>query len=106
MFKVFISQPMRGRSDEEIIQERKEVEKFAQQKFNDKQVIIIDSFIKDAPTIEHPLWYLGKSLEYLSEADAAIFAPSWQKARGCQIELLACLFYDIPVYEMEEKEGD
>ena len=25
MFKVFISQPMRGRSDEEIIQERKEI---------------------------------------------------------------------------------
>ena len=39
MKKVFISQPMRGRSDEEILKERENVIEKAKQKFNDEVVI-------------------------------------------------------------------
>lgn len=105
--KIFISQPMKGRSDQEIIKERQELEEFAKQVFPDskEKIEVINSFYQQAPVTKNPLWYLGKSLEYLSEADAVFFAPSWGNTRGCKIELMSCLLYNIPVYEVEEKEG-
>lgn len=42
-----------------------------------------------------PLWYLGKSLELLSTADIAYFAPGWNEARGCRIENQCAKEYGI-----------
>ena len=94
MKKLFISQPMRGKTNEEIIAERelaiKEAESFLEEK-----VEVIDSFFKDAPVEVKPLWFLGKSLELLSTADIAYFAKGWKDARGCRIEKLSCDEYGI-----------
>lgn len=47
-------------------------------------VEVIDSFFQSAPVGAKPLWFIGKSLEFLSDADIAYFAKDWQKARGMQ----------------------
>ena len=81
MKKLFISQPMRGKTDEEIKEERaKAIEKASE------LVEVIDSFFEKAPAGAKPLWFLGKSLELLSDADVVYFAPGWEDARGCIIE--------------------
>ena len=98
MKKLFISQPMRGKTDEEILAVRKKAIESAERLLNE-QVEVIDSFFQNAPAGARPLWYLGKSLELLSTADVAYFAKGWQKARGCRIENTCAIEYGIAVIE-------
>ena len=94
MKKLFISQPMRGKTDEEILAERKKAIASAERELGEK-VEVIDSFFQGAPTDAKPLWFLGKSLELLSTADVAYFAKGWQDARGCRIEYECAVEYGI-----------
>lgn len=85
MKKLFISQPMGGKTDEEILAVRAQAKHEVEASLMEK-VVVIDSFIQGAPADAKPLWYLGKSLELLSTADIAYFAKGWEEARGCRIE--------------------
>ena len=78
MKKLFISQPMSGKADEEILAERKVAIKAAEELLREP-VEVIDSFFQSAPVGAKPLWFIGKSLEFLSDADIAYFAKDWQK---------------------------
>ena len=89
--RLFISQPMRGKSDEEIESEREDLIAIAKDVYAGRgEVEVIDSFFKgglDVPAgAKAPLYYLSKSLELLATADVAIFAKDWREARGCRIE--------------------
>lgn len=85
MVQVFISQPMGGKTDKEIKEERSRiVSKISEILTEPFQVI--DSFFESAPHDAKPLWFLGKSLELLSSADLAYFSKGWENARGCRIE--------------------
>lgn len=94
MKKLFISQPMRGKSDEEILAERKKAIEIAE-KVIGEPVEVIDSFFEKAPVNAKPLWFLGKSLEFLADADVAYFALGWKDARGCIIEHDCAIAYGI-----------
>lgn len=85
MKKLFISQPMKGKTDEAIKEERQQAIREAEQAVGEP-VEVIDSFFEGAPADAKPLWFLGKSLELLAQADIAYFAEGWQDARGCRIE--------------------
>ena len=102
MKKLFISQPMKGKTDEEIEAERAKAVEEAKAVVNDDDVEVIDSFFKDAPVDARPLWFLGKSVELLSGADAAYFAKDWDKYRGCKIEHTCAVEYGIKVIEYVE----
>lgn len=94
--KLFISQPMNGLTDEDILKAREAAILAAEDKYS-HVFDVIDSFFQDAPHDAKPLWYLGESLKKLSEADVAIFAKGWQKARGCVLEHEAAVAYGIEV---------
>ena len=94
MKKLFISQPMKGKSDGVILQQRKQAIKEAEELLKEP-VEVIDSFFQNAPAEARPLWFLGKSLELLSTADIAYFADGWQDARGCKIEHECAVQYGI-----------
>ena len=98
MKKLFISQPMRGKTDEEILREREKAIASAEKHLGEK-VEVIDSFFQAGPVEAKPLWFLGKSLELLSTADAVYFAPGWEEARGCRIENTCAVEYGITVIE-------
>lgn len=95
---IFISQPMGGRSDDEINAERRRVIEIARQQFGD--VDALETFFSDFGPAAKPLDYLARSIEYLAKADVAIFAPGWQNARGCRIEHQCALEYGILVMEV------
>ena len=70
MKKIFISQPMRGLTDEEILKAREEILIKAENKIGEP-VELIDSFIEDYPEEinKHiPVFYLGKSIQFLSSS--------------------------------------
>ena len=97
MKKLFISQPMNGKTDEEIKAERAEIVNRVTKRFG--EVEVIDSFIEEnAPdNANSGLWYLGKSLELLSVSDCAYFADGWQNYRGCKIEHECAVQYGIDI---------
>jgi len=98
MKKLFISQPMNGKTNEEIEAVRDAAIESAKAFVKD-DVEVIDSFFKDAPVDARPLWFLGKSLQLLSTADVAYFAKGWEDARGCRIEHTCAVEYGIDVIE-------
>ena len=99
MTKIFISQPMNGKTTEEIENERNYI--IGRLKENEC-VEIIDSFFKDEPYEALPLWYLGESIKLMSEADIVFFCDGWQTARGCQIEHDCALEYGIDTMYEED----
>lgn len=106
--RLFISQPMRGKTDEQIEREREELVEIAEAVyFGRGGVEVIDSFFKgelDVPAgAKAPLYYLSKSLELLATADAVIFAKDWQGARGCRIEHECAKQYRVPMIELPEE---
>ena len=101
MKKIFISQPMRGLTDEEILKAREEILIKAENKIGEP-VELIDSFIEDYPEEinKHiPVFYLGKSIQFLSQADIAYFGGDWKNARGCKIEHEIAKQYGIEIIE-------
>lgn len=94
--KLFISQPMRDKTNEQIKAEREKAVA-AVEKLYGKKVEVIDSFFENAPHNAKPLWFLGKSLELLATADVAYFCDGWQDYRGCRIENDCCREYGVEI---------
>jgi hypothetical protein len=97
--KLFISQPMNGLSDEQVLQERAAAIGKARTVFGD-DAVPLETFFKDFGPDARPLDYLARSIEFLAKADVAVFAPGWQNARGCRIEHQCAEEYGIPVMEV------
>lgn len=108
MIKVFISQPMRDKTQEEILAERKKAIDYVKGKFGDSEVI--DSYFEDfeiAPeTKNKPLAYLAKSISLLANADVAVFCKDWRLYRGCKIEFDCALDYGLSIVLLEEATED
>ena len=99
MVRLFISQPMRGKTDEEILAVREKAIQSAHKHF-DEPIEVIDSFFKGVPHDgNRGLYLLGKSLELLATADVAYFAKDWEQYRGCRIENQCAIEYGIDVIE-------
>lgn len=89
--KVMISQPMRGKTNEQIRQERAD----AVRKLKADGFEVVDTIINDEPPkgSDEAIFYLGKSIEFISMVDVVYFMKGWHKARGCMIEHAVCQHY-------------
>ncbi len=96
MKKLFISQPMRDKTKEEILREREAAIKAASEAVGE-DVEVIESYFEDYDPKDGciPLKYLAKSLELLADADIAYFCCGWDMARGCKIEQQCAVEYGI-----------
>lgn len=94
MKKLFISQPMRDKTDEQIEAERNRAIEKAKEVLGE-EVEVIQSFFKGAPHDATPLWYIGESIKLLGQADIVYFCKDWEKYRGCCIEHECCVRYSI-----------
>lgn len=95
MNKVFISQPMGGKTNLEIKKERRELVK----ELNKQGFEVLDTIL-DLGDNATSLQYLAKSIEIMNEADIVLFMPNWEKARGCIIEHEVALKYGKYVKEL------
>lgn len=94
MRKLFISQPMAGKTHAQILAEREAALEMAHKLFGDFE--LIDSvFDLDAQSKNVGLHYLGRSLTLMAEADIVMFCPGWENARGCKIEHDCALAYGV-----------
>ena len=105
MKKVFISMPMNGKTDEEIVKEFKSIKKRVLELFDGCQVIdsVFSNFDLDN-NANTPIHYLGRSIELLADADIVYFAKGWEKARGCLIEYQVAKTYGKTYVEEPKQE--
>ena len=89
--KIMISQPMRGKTNEQIRQERAELVK----KLEMQEHEVVDTIFTEEMPIEcdMAMYLLAKSIEAMSKVDAVIFMRGWQEARGCRIEHIIAYEY-------------
>ena len=110
MYKnIFISQPMTGKSEEEILATRQEAIDKIHQLFDadGEQVNIIDSYIDDATrnefqgrmgdAINWDIYWLSQSLERLAMADMIWLCEGWEYYKGCNVELECAMQYGISI---------
>lgn len=95
--KVFIVQPMTGRTVEEILKERQAAIQDIKDQSWDKEIYIklIDNFNPNALNDGEPLVELGKCISLLNEADMVYFAKDWQNSKGCRAERAIVELYDL-----------
>ncbi len=86
--KIMISQPMRGKTNEQIREERAELVKRLEEQGHE----VVDTVFENAPANEDVAIYcLSQSIRYIGKVDAVVFMPGWEDARGCRIEYqVAC----------------
>lgn len=87
--KLMISQPMRGKSNEQIKTEREELVKQLEAEGHE----VIDT-VFDFDIDKGGIWYLAKSLEVMEEVDGVVFMVGWNQARGCIIENQVAIAYN------------
>ena len=99
MKQIFVSQPMNGKTSEQIQAKRKDVAMIMKNYF-EENVEVLDITVEDVPKKATPLWYLGKALEIMSTADAVVFTKGWEKYRGCRIEHTCAVEYGLRIVEL------
>lgn len=99
MKKLFVSVPMKGRTEEEIKASIQKMKKIAEA-YEGEELELIDSYIEDNPPQNNnqAIWYLGESLKKLAQADVFIGIDDSWDWNGCQIEKDAAQRYGIKMY--------
>lgn len=93
--RVMISQPMNGKTEEQIREERKTII----EKFNNIHIDVIDTIFTEEPpeSCNKAVYYLGKSIEAMKDIDALYMCDGWREARGCRIEHQVAREYRIKI---------
>ena len=99
MKKLFISCPMKDRTEAQIRGTMMQMHRIAEAVFGE-ELEVIQTYIPDPPSgMNQALWCLGESIKMLSEADYFIGIYDEEKGfRGCAVENLVARSYNIPSY--------
>lgn len=97
MKKLFISCPMKGRTEEHIRNSMERMHKIAEATFGE-ELEVIPTYIEDNPPADakQAIWYLGESIKKLAEADYFIGIEYETAFKGCITEREVARSYDIP----------
>ena len=101
--KAMLSQPMAGKTNEEIVSTReKAIVALKAKGYDIVNTLFTDEwYSKESMTergvVQIPLCFLAKSLENMSLCHAAYFCKGWENARGCRIEHEAAKAYWLEI---------
>ena len=103
MMKAMLSQPMAGKTGEEIIATREKAIKALEARgYEIVNTLFTDEWynrenMEKRGVVQIPLCFLAKSLENMSLCHAAYFCKGWEQARGCRLEHEAAVAYGLTV---------
>lgn len=103
MKKAMLSQPMAGKSEEEIVETRnRAIAALEAQGYEIVNTLFTDEWysrenMEARGVVQIPLCFLAKSLENMSLCHAAYFCKGWEQARGCRIEHEAAVAYGLTI---------
>lgn len=103
MKKLFVSVPMRERTEEAIKASIAKMKAIAEA-YEGEELELIDSYMPgNAPkNVNRRIWYLGKSIELMAEAD--VFTGCYNaygKYPGCDIEVDVARCYQIKTHRVD-----
>lgn len=95
--KVMISQPMAGKTPEEIVNVRDKAVTYLEGLGYEVVDTYFPNDFKGLTTdiLNQPLFFLGQSLMYMSLCEAVYFCDGWDKTRGCILEHKAAEAYGL-----------
>lgn len=108
MKKAMLSQPMAGKTEKEIVENRERaIAALKERGYEIVNTLFTDEWysdeaMKERGVVQIPLCFLAKSLENMSLCHAAYFCAGWENARGCRIEHEAAKAYGLEVLYEEE----
>lgn len=101
--KAMLSQPMAGKTDEEIVATRERaIKELRKRGYEIVNTLFTDEWyskeqMESRGVIQIPLCFLAKSLENMSLCHAVYFCKGWEEARGCKIEHDAAIAYGLDI---------
>ena len=101
--KAMLSQPMAGKTEEEIRETREKAIKVLKERgYEMINTLFTDEWysresMEERGVVQIPLCFLAKSLENMSKCHAAYFCKGWETARGCRIEHDAAVAYGLDI---------
>lgn len=116
--KVFISQPMTGLTENDILltraKEIRSIYKFYNTDIYD--VSIIDSYINDKTrhefqermpsSVNWDIYWLSQSIQSLALADVLWLCDGWEYSKGCNIELECAIQYGLEIVYPPERNNN
>lgn len=109
--KAMISQPMAGKTENEIVETRnRAIAALEAAGYDIVNTLFTDEWysrenMEKRGVVQIPLCFLAKSLENMSLCHAAYFCKGWEKARGCRIEHDAAIAYGLRIIHEDESCG-
>ncbi|WP_302554775.1 DUF4406 domain-containing protein [uncultured Bilophila sp.] len=103
MKKAMFSQPMAGKTEDEIVATREwAITVLEAQGYEIVNTPFTDDWysqenMKERGVVQIPLCFLAKSLENMSLCHAVFFCKGWEQARGCRIEHAAAEAYGLEI---------
>lgn len=101
--KAMLSQPMRNKTEQEIVETRRRAIKVLEAKgFEVVNTLFTDDWyskekMEERGVVQIPLCFLARSLENMSLCHAVYFCSGWSEARGCIIEHTAATEYGLEI---------
>lgn len=101
--KAMLSQPMAGKTNDEIVATRKKAVAVLEARgYSVVNTLFTDDWYSSEQmaargVVQIPLCFLAKSLENMSLCHAAYFCKGWENARGCRIEHEAAKAYGLEI---------
>ena len=104
MKKLFVSVPMKGRTEEEIRKTIDKMKKIAEI-YEGEELELIDSYIDNNPPKDNnqAIWFLGESLKKLAQADVFIGISEAWDWNGCYVEQEVAHRYGIKAYSVNPR---
>ena len=108
--KAMLSQPMAGKTEQEIVATRERaIATLKAAGYEIVNTLFTDEWyskeaMAERGVVQIPLCFLAKSLENMSLCHAAYFCKGWENARGCRIEHEAAKSYGLEILYEEETE--
>ena len=101
MKKLFVSVPMKGRTETEIKASIEKMKRIAEA-YEGEELELIDSYVAGNPPKDNnqAIWYLSKTLEKLADADVFIGIDGAWDWNGCYIEQETAVRYGIKMYRV------
>lgn len=97
--KLYVCQPMEGKTKEEILETRNKAVEFAEQKLGGKPDVLCYQFEHDP---DAPVFDFGWSLNMMDWADVVCFCKGWEDDKACWFEHLTAKHdFDVVVIYAE-----
>lgn len=101
--KAMLSQPMAGKTDEEIVSTRNRAIKVLEEKgYEVVNTLFTDEWynrdqMEKRGVVQIPLCFMAKGIENMSLCHAVYFCEDWENARGCKIEHAVAVAYGLEI---------